>query len=72
MLAESKRCHSDGTFDTAVQFAEDKFQQFYLIHGLNKGHMIPCAFALLTHKTIATYRCLLGELKDNARKLNYL
>ena len=31
--------------------------------------MIPCAFALLTHKTIATYRCLLSELKDNARKI---
>ena len=31
--------------------------------------MIPCAYALLTHKTIATYRCLLGEFKDNARKI---
>ncbi len=28
ILAESKRWHCDGTFDTAVQFKDDKFQQF--------------------------------------------
>ena len=69
VLAESKRWHSDGTFDTAVQFKEDKFQQFYLIHGLYKGHMIPCAFSLLTNKSTATYRCMLSELKDGASRI---
>jgi hypothetical protein len=69
ILAESKRWHADGTFDTAVHFEKDKFKQFYLIHGMYKGHMLPCAFALLTNKTITTYRCLISELKDGAAKI---
>ena len=31
--------------------------------------MIPCAFALLTNKTIFNIRCLLSELKDGATKI---
>ena len=64
VLAESKRWHVDGTFYTAVQFEKDKFQKFYLIHGMYKGHLLPCTFALSTNKTITTYRCLKSELKD--------
>jgi hypothetical protein len=31
--------------------------------------MIPCVFALLTHKTKETYRNLITDLKDGAAKL---
>jgi hypothetical protein len=72
VLAESKRWHADSTFDTAVQFEKDKFQQFYLIHGMYKGHLLPCAFALLTNKTIPTNRCLISELKDGAAKIKLI
>ena len=42
VLAASKRWHSDGTFDTAVEMHEENFYQFYMIHGLYKNEMIPC------------------------------
>ena len=78
ILSESNRWHSDGTFETAVKFQEDKFQQFYFIHGKYKGVLLPCAFALLTNKTITTflfamttnYNCrLFSEFKEGARKI---
>ncbi len=34
--------------------------------------MIPCAFALLTNKTITTYRCLFSELKDGADRIKLI
>ena len=34
--------------------------------------MIPCAFALLTNKTITMYRCLLSELKDGASRIKLI
>jgi hypothetical protein len=36
------------------------------------GHLLPCAFALLTNKTIPTYRCLISELKDGAAKIKLI
>ena len=43
-----------------------------MVHGLHKGHMIPCTFALLTNKTITTYRCLFSELKDGANRIKLI
>jgi hypothetical protein len=68
-MASSERWHSDGTFDTAVNFRDDRFQQFYIIQSWYKSQMIPCVYALLTHKTKETYRNMIADLKDGAAKL---
>ena len=69
ILASSKWWFSDGTFDTAVDFQEDGFEQFYIIHGCYKNIVLPCVFALLTNKTKEIYRNLISELKDGAARI---
>lgn len=47
VLAESKRWWNFWHF---CAIKEDKFQQFYLVHGLYKSHLKPCLLALLTNR----------------------
>jgi hypothetical protein len=65
ILANSKRWHSDGTFDCAPEM----FYQLYIIHARYKKQMLPCVYALLSHKTESIYKQLLGFLKEGAIKL---
>ncbi len=48
ILSESKRWHADGTFSCVPE----GFYQLYVIHGLYKSNMIPCAFILPGKRTI--------------------
>ena len=68
-LAGSNWWFSDGTFDTSVNFQENGFEQFYIIHGCYKNIVLACVFALLTNKTKEIYRNLISELKDRAAHL---
>lgn len=51
VLAESERWQSDGIFVAAVE----GFSQLYLIHAWFRGHLLPCAFVLLTCKKEVVY-----------------
>ncbi len=50
-------------------FDDARFQRFYIIQSWYKSQMIPCVYALLTHKTKETYRNMIADLKDGAAKL---
>ncbi|KAG8198782.1 hypothetical protein JTE90_007092 [Oedothorax gibbosus] len=68
LLAEAKRVFMDGTFYVCPSI----FAQFYTLHVIYGGKMLPVVYALLPDKTEATYTRLLEKLTEIALEFGYI
>ena len=64
-VAECSCIYLDGTFKTAPY----PYLQFYTIHGMYHGFVVPLVFCLVTGKTTAQYRQIFQHLKNEIHRL---